>query len=126
MDRGRADACTFGGGGAESTTFDLKIDDRQRIPNGVIHNARNAQQRVSCLYECFWGNLGIYPPAQLVGTLIRSSLSCFKALSLSGSILRIFIAYLAEVVNFFLIFSVSLPFPLYAGFFATSFSSEAQ
>ena len=37
-------------GGAESMTFDLKIDDRQRIPNGDIHvsyNAKNAQQRVS-------------------------------------------------------------------------------
>ena len=50
MDRGGADSCAFGRGGAESTTFDLKIDDRQRIPNGVIHvsyNAKNAQQRVS-------------------------------------------------------------------------------
>ena len=50
LDRGGADACAFGRGGAESTTFDLKIDDRQRIPNGVIHvsyNAKNAQQRVS-------------------------------------------------------------------------------
>ena len=43
LDRGGADACAFGRGGAESTTFDLKIDDRQRIPNG----AKNAQQRVS-------------------------------------------------------------------------------
>ena len=42
LDRGGADACAFGRGGAESTTFDLKIDDRQRIPNG----AKNAQQRV--------------------------------------------------------------------------------
>ena len=33
MDRGGADACAFGRGGAESTTFDLKIYDRQRIPN---------------------------------------------------------------------------------------------
>ena len=32
LDRGGADACAFGRGGAESTTFDLKIDDRQRIP----------------------------------------------------------------------------------------------
>ena len=50
LDRGGADACAFGRGGAESTTFDLKIDDRQWIPNGVIHvsyNAKNAQQRVS-------------------------------------------------------------------------------
>ena len=50
FDRGGADACAFGRGGAESTTFDLKIDDRQWIPNGVIHvsyNAKNAQQRVS-------------------------------------------------------------------------------
>ena len=72
MDMGGADACAFGRGGAESTTFDLKIDDRQRIPNGVIHvsnNAKNAQQTVSDLYERFWGNLGIYPPTQLVGTL---------------------------------------------------------
>ena len=43
LDRGGADACAFGRGGAESTTFDLKIDDRQQIPNG----AKNAQQRVS-------------------------------------------------------------------------------
>ena len=38
------------GVGAESATFDLEIDDRQRIPNRVIHvsyNAKNAQQRVS-------------------------------------------------------------------------------
>ena len=50
MDRGGADACAFGRGGAKSMTFDLKIDDLQRIPNGVIHvsyNAKNAQQRVS-------------------------------------------------------------------------------
>ena len=50
MDKGGADACVFGRGGAESMTFDLKIDDRQWIPNGVIHvsyNAKNAQQRVS-------------------------------------------------------------------------------
>ena len=50
MDRGGADARAFGMGRAESTTFDLKIDDRQRIPNGVIHvsyNTKNAQQRVS-------------------------------------------------------------------------------
>ena len=50
MDRGGADACAFGRGGAESTTFDLKTDDRQRVPNRVIHvsyNAKNAQQRVS-------------------------------------------------------------------------------
>ena len=33
MDRGGADACAFGRGGAESATFDLEIDDRQRIPN---------------------------------------------------------------------------------------------
>ena len=37
MDRGGADSCAFGRGGAESTTFDLKIDDRQRTPNGVIN-----------------------------------------------------------------------------------------
>ena len=37
MDRGGADSCAFGWGGAESTTFNLKIDDRQQIPNGVIH-----------------------------------------------------------------------------------------
>ena len=50
MDRGGADPCIFGRGGDESTTFGLKIDDRQRILNGVIHvsyNAKNAQQRVS-------------------------------------------------------------------------------
>ena len=49
---GGTDACTFERGGAESTTFDLKIDDQQRIPNGVIHvsyNTKNAQQRVSVL-----------------------------------------------------------------------------
>ena len=48
LDRGGADTCAFGRSGAESTTFDLKIDDRQRIPNGVIHvshNDKNAQQR---------------------------------------------------------------------------------
>ena len=28
LDRGGADACAFGRGGAESKTFDLKIDDR--------------------------------------------------------------------------------------------------
>ena len=33
LDRGGADACVFGRGGAESTTFDLKIDDQQQIPN---------------------------------------------------------------------------------------------
>ena len=37
MDRGGADSCAFGRGGAESTTFDLKIDDRRQIPNRVIH-----------------------------------------------------------------------------------------
>ena len=50
IDRGGADACAFGRDGAESATFDLEIDDRQRIPNRVIHisyNAKNAQQRVS-------------------------------------------------------------------------------
>ena len=30
-------------GGAESTTFDLKFDDRLRIPNGVIHVSYNAK-----------------------------------------------------------------------------------
>ena len=43
LDRGGADACAFGRGGAESTTFDLKIDDRQQI----LNDAKNAQQRVS-------------------------------------------------------------------------------
>ena len=41
MDRGGADSCAFGRGGAESTTF----DDRQPIPNGVIHVSYN-------LYAC--------------------------------------------------------------------------
>ena len=37
MNRGGADSCAFGRGGAESTTFDLKIADRRQIPNRVIH-----------------------------------------------------------------------------------------
>ena len=37
MNRGGADSCAFGRGGAESTTFELKIDDRWQMPNGVIH-----------------------------------------------------------------------------------------
>ena len=29
------------------------------------------------LYECFWGNLGIYPPTQINGTLMRYKHSKF-------------------------------------------------
>ena len=36
MDRERADACAFGRGGAESTTFDQLTTDSRPIPNGVI------------------------------------------------------------------------------------------
>ena len=45
MERGGADACAFGRGGAESTTFDqLTTDTRYQTES---YNAKNAQQRVS-------------------------------------------------------------------------------
>ena len=37
MDRGGADSCAFGRGGAESMTFDLRIDNRRQIPNAAIN-----------------------------------------------------------------------------------------
>ena len=64
MDRGGADSCAFGRGGAESTTF----DDQQPIPNGVIHVSYNlyacetTKARLYIMITCVQHSFGILPP----------------------------------------------------------------
>ena len=67
-------ACAFSGGGAESMTFDLKTGDRPVIRNSAILVLENAEMLSEGkaakieLYECFGGNLVIYPPTCLKKT----------------------------------------------------------